>query len=166
MPATLSKIDTNMSLQSLMLIAFATTEAIASVILLSGEPIVPVAPPFDVLNDNRMIAFCLIGSVMGGLVSIIVFPPKPTQGNVLRALSLNFLGSSSCGVLFAPALVEYHATNNGGRASTAIILAGSGALSIFAIMILTMAANNLAKLIEWFSGGKIKIDQKDIDDKP
>lgn len=153
----------SVSLQSMMVIAFATTEAIASVILLADDPVVvPVPPPVDLLTDNRMIAFCLIGSVLGGLVSIVVFPPHASNGNVLRALGLNFLASSFCGVMFAPALVEYHAARNGGRVSTALILAGAGVLSIFAIMVLTYAAKYFPalfpKFVEWLTGGRVKFD--------
>lgn len=78
-----------------------------------------------IMGDHWLAAYCLIGSALGAILSIAIFPihnPKPVgkkprqstpsepevSRNLIRQLCVKFAASLICGVLAAPVTIRYY----------------------------------------------------------
>lgn len=86
------------------------------------------------LND-RLTAWCVIGSTFGALLSLVVFTPGSRDGSdvaIARKYFAKIGASFLCGLAFSPALIEYTKIEQ----TTAYIVAVSATVSLFMIAIL------------------------------
>lgn len=77
--------------------------------LLSAVVILLQAPPaMELWDEQRLIAFCVIGAVMGAFLSIALYPAQYLSGlKAGRVILMKFASSSICGIVGAPILIRW-----------------------------------------------------------
>lgn len=110
----------------------------AAVILQQAVPQGANQPPevVVILADNWLRAYCIIGSVLGAILSIAIYPPQePASKNSIRQSATKLIVSLLSGIVFTPVLVRYLDVPLDGD----WILFGAGTVSLLSVSVLTAA---------------------------
>lgn len=84
-----------------------TSEWAAILLLLFADSGEAIAADVQIWGSSRLLALSMIGSSVGALMSIMT-TNAPAQATVNpRALAAGFISSMSCGVVFAPMVMEW-----------------------------------------------------------
>jgi uncharacterized protein YacL len=116
-------------------------------VLVSVDPVVdPVMVTTSVLFENVALrSACAVGSVMGALLSILLFPCM--SANALREMSAKFLASLISGVLFTPVVMR----TSGLVMDLDHVVACSGAIAFFSVTVLHKSLPMLESTLgAWF----------------
>jgi len=74
----------------------------------SLPPSSPPAPPLAIFDDFRLATWCIVGSFLGMLLSIIVLPPRLQESkNFYAKMFTKYGGPFVVGATFVPGLVQY-----------------------------------------------------------
>ncbi len=80
------------------------TQLMGAAVLLLQVPV-----PYELWNEQRLIAFCAIGSVLGAFLSIAIYPMQGKGFIGGRIILMKFASSSICGIVGAPLLIRWRA---------------------------------------------------------
>lgn len=98
-----------------------------------------------VLHDAQRVGYCILGAVVGALMSIAIFPPDNTNETMLvRRLALKFGCSSLGGFVVTPAFIEWMKWPDSGESLMAI----SFFVAVFLVAGLHFVAPRLEKFVD------------------
>lgn len=107
-----------------------------------GILLAETAMPFDIFENDRLIAFCLIGSGIGALLSVALFmPPEDSlHKRFIRRILIKFGSSMLSGACITPVALERFGTKFGlapGEVPTpAVTLAAAAAIAAGGVWII------------------------------
>lgn len=84
-------------------------------------------------DKSQFRIFCLLGALGGSFLSIVLFPPKETSGNLHRKLAIKFLASGLAGLLFTPIVIRWQ----GWPVDVDVVLAVSSLVAITGVSVIS-----------------------------
>lgn len=112
-----------------MLAYFAIIDFAAAFIIAAGSS--------TVMGDAKLRAWCIIGSVAGGALAVIIWMPKnQSPETTFRRLLAKFLGSTLLGAVFGPAAIRYFEWSR----DEDYVIAMAGAIAFFGVWIIHLTA--------------------------
>lgn len=101
-----------------------------------------------VFNDVPLIALCVIGSTLGAMLTLSLFPVPQgsTDAGRSRQMMFRFASSLACGVCFTPMTVRFSGLDFSGDA----VIFVAGIVAAFGVAVLHLLVPRLEKLVDWF----------------
>lgn len=150
----------------MMLDAEPTAQIVAEKVLAGGNVEVAVGPVVVIISDHWLRAYCIIGAVLGSILSIAVYPPKDmNQKSIIRKSATSLTVSLISGIMFTPVIIRYYDLPRDGD----WVLFAAGTVSLLSVSVLSQilpilinSARNKTKDVASTVFGKSYVPDSDI----